>query len=75
MQKQTPCGFEANLLSKNAHQNGEDVFVVFSTEGAALSIFSEQGMEKMASGSMDGTGCGSYTLDFEVEMEIIIIFP
>jgi catechol 2,3-dioxygenase-like lactoylglutathione lyase family enzyme len=46
---------------------GEDVFVAFSTEGAELSLFTEQGMEQMAPASMKGAGHGSYTLEFEVE--------
>ena len=45
---------------------GESVFVIFSTEGAMLSIFSTEGMEKMAPGSMKNAGCGSYTIEFEV---------
>src|SRR5947207_15347627 len=45
---------------------GDDAFVNFSTPGAALSIFSVQGMETMAPGSMAGAGTGSYTLEFEV---------
>ncbi len=46
---------------------GENVFVALSTDGAVLSIFSAAGMEKMAPGSLEGAGCGSYTLEFEVE--------
>ena len=46
---------------------GEDVFIVFSTEGAELSLFTEQGMEQMAPGSMKVAGHGGYTLEFEVE--------
>lgn len=48
---------------------GDDTFTWFSTPGAELSLFSEQGMEEMAPGSMQGEtlGTGSYTLEFEVE--------
>jgi catechol 2,3-dioxygenase-like lactoylglutathione lyase family enzyme len=46
---------------------GDDAFVAFSTSGAALSIFSVQGMETMAPGSMSGAGTGSYILEFEVD--------
>ena len=45
---------------------GDDTFVAFPTTGAALSIFSEQGMEHMAVGSMKQAGNGRYTLEFEV---------
>ena len=41
-------------------------FVGLATEGASLSIFSEEGMESMASGSMRGAGRGGYTIEFEV---------
>lgn len=46
---------------------GDDTFTALSTKGAALSIFTEQGMERMAPGSMQNSGCGRYTLEFEVE--------
>ena len=46
---------------------GDDTFTILSTEGAALSIFTEEGMERMAPGSMQDSGCGRYTLEFEVE--------
>ena len=46
---------------------GEDIFIAFSTKGAKLSLFAEQGMEQMAPGSMKGAGHGGYALEFEVE--------
>jgi catechol 2,3-dioxygenase-like lactoylglutathione lyase family enzyme len=46
---------------------GEGVFVALSTEGAGLSLFSEQEMEQMAPGSMKAVGRGGYALEFEVE--------
>ena len=46
---------------------GDDTFTMLSTQGAALSIFTEAGMERMAPGSMQDSGCGRYTLEFEVE--------
>ncbi len=46
---------------------GDDTFTMLSTQGAALSIFTETGMERMAPGSMQDSGCGRYTLEFEVE--------
>ena len=41
-------------------------FVGLSTKGASLSIFSEEEMEHMAAGSMEGAGRGGYTIEFEV---------
>ena len=41
-------------------------FVGLATKGAVLSIFSEEGMEDMAAGSMGGAGRGGYTIEFEV---------
>ena len=46
---------------------GDDTFTTLSIKGAALSIFTEKGMELMAHGSMQNSGCGRYTLEFEVE--------
>jgi uncharacterized glyoxalase superfamily protein PhnB len=50
-----------------AKARGDDTFTILSTKGAALSIFTEEGMERMASGSMQHSGCGRYILEFEVE--------
>jgi len=57
--------FYAAVLQVGAE--GDDTFTVLSTKGAALSVFTEQGMERMAPGSMQNSGCGRYTLEFEVE--------
>jgi catechol 2,3-dioxygenase-like lactoylglutathione lyase family enzyme len=46
---------------------GDEIFATFPRIGAVLSIFSEQGTEQMAPGSMHSAGTGSYTLEFEVE--------
>ena len=46
---------------------GEDIFIAFSTKGAKLSLFAEQGMEQMAPGSMKGAGHGGSALEVEVE--------
>ena len=46
---------------------GENDLATFATPGADLSLFSEQGMEPLAPGSMQGAGHGGYTLDFQVE--------
>jgi catechol 2,3-dioxygenase-like lactoylglutathione lyase family enzyme len=47
--------------------SGDDTFVAFPTVNAQLSIFSQQGMEHMATDSTQGAGNGGYTLEFEVE--------
>jgi len=57
--------FYRDVLTVEAE--GEDVFVAFVTEGAELSLFTEQGMEQMAPGSMKAAGRGGCTLEFEVE--------
>ena len=46
---------------------GNDVFVVFSTPGADLSLFSTQNLEEMAPGLMNGSGAGNCFLEYEVE--------
>ena len=46
---------------------GDDVHVELNADGVNLTIFSVEGMEKMAPGSMQGAGCGSITIGFEVE--------
>ena len=46
---------------------GDETHMAFSTEGAALTIFSAEGMESMAPGSMRGAGHGSFTLAFKVD--------
>jgi catechol 2,3-dioxygenase-like lactoylglutathione lyase family enzyme len=45
---------------------GDDNFTALLTEGTPLTLFAEQGMEKMAPGCMEGTGNGRYALEFEV---------
>lgn len=50
-----------------AEAAGDDTFVMITTQGAELSIFTAEGMERMAPGSMQNSGCGRYTLEFEVE--------
>jgi catechol 2,3-dioxygenase-like lactoylglutathione lyase family enzyme len=57
--------FYAAILQVEAE--GDDTFTRLSTQGAALSIFTEEGMERMAPGSMQDSGYGRYTLEFEVE--------
>jgi predicted enzyme related to lactoylglutathione lyase len=50
-----------------AEAEGDDTFTAFQTDGAALSLFSTAGMEKMAPGSMTQAGVGRYTLEIEVD--------
>ncbi len=46
---------------------GDDTFATFLKIGAELAISSALVMEHMAPGSMNQTGTGSYTLEFEVD--------
>ena len=46
---------------------GDDTFVVFSTTGADLSLFSRQSLEEMAPGLMNDSSAGNCFLEFEVE--------
>ena len=46
---------------------GDDQHAELSLGGLNLAIFSNQGMEEMAPGSMAGAGYGSITIAFEVE--------
>ena len=47
--------------------DGDDVHVDLNTEGANISIFSAEGMERMAPLSTQGAGYGSFTIGFEVK--------
>jgi uncharacterized glyoxalase superfamily protein PhnB len=57
--------FYADAL--RAEAEGDDTFTAFRTAGAALSLFSSDGMEQMAPGSMAQAGVGRYTLEIEVD--------
>lgn len=46
---------------------GNDTHMELKTEGAGMAVFSYEGMEQMAPGSMDGAGFGSFTVSFEVD--------
>jgi catechol 2,3-dioxygenase-like lactoylglutathione lyase family enzyme len=46
---------------------GDDFHAEIEIGGLSLAIFNSQGMEEMAPGSMQGAGCGSFTIGFEVE--------
>jgi predicted enzyme related to lactoylglutathione lyase len=49
------------------HAEGDEHHAEFRTAGVQLAIFSVEGMEQMAPGSMRGAGSGSMTLMFEVQ--------
>jgi catechol 2,3-dioxygenase-like lactoylglutathione lyase family enzyme len=49
------------------HAEGDDTHSEFTVGGLSLAIFTRQGMEEMAPGSMQGAGCGNVTLGFEVD--------
>ncbi len=57
--------FYRQLLHVEVDREGDNA--AFHTEGAELSIFSYQGMERMVPGSMVEAGCGCFTVDFEVD--------
>ena len=46
---------------------GDEEHIELQNQGADITIFSTQGMERMAPGSMQGAGQGNFTLSFEVE--------
>lgn len=46
---------------------GDANFAAFSIEGVQLTLFSMEGMEQMAPGSMVGAGTGGCVLEFQVE--------
>lgn len=57
--------FYSKILGVEAE--GNDTHAEIKIEGLNLAIFSEEGMENMAPGSMTGTGCGSLTINIKVE--------
>ena len=59
------CAFYREILK--LEPEGGNIFEIIPTEGAVLSIFSSERMEKMASGSLKGAGYGGCTIEFEVE--------
>lgn len=46
--------------------SGDSTHMELMTEGGGIAIFTGEGMEEMAPGSMAGAGSGSITLGFEV---------
>ena len=57
--------FYQSVLEVAAEDN--DVFVVFYTPRADLSLFSTQSLEEMAPGLVNDSGAGNCFLEFEVE--------
>ncbi len=57
--------FYTEILGSQAQ--GDDTHSEFTVGGLGLAIFTRQGMEEMAPGSMQGAGCGNVTLAFEVD--------
>jgi predicted enzyme related to lactoylglutathione lyase len=51
----------------NCEASGDDIHAEIEMGGLNLAIFTRQGMEEMAPGSMEGAGSGSFTIGFEVE--------
>ena len=49
------------------YSDGYENFTAFIFEGTQLSLCNEQIMEQMSPNSMVGAGCGSYTLEIEVD--------
>ncbi|HEY9075304.1 MAG TPA: VOC family protein [Anaerolineaceae bacterium] len=47
--------------------DGDDVNYVFSLDGGEITLFTWDGMERMAPGSMSAAGHGGFTLEIEVE--------
>ncbi len=45
---------------------GDETHMELSTQGTGMALFTVEGMERMAPGSMQGTGSGRVTLAFEV---------
>jgi uncharacterized glyoxalase superfamily protein PhnB len=57
--------FYVRLLGASAE--GDAVFTSISVAGAELSIFAASGMERMAPGSTNGAGRGSFTIEIQVD--------
>ena len=50
-----------------AEAEGDEIHAALKNQGAEITIFSTEGMEELAPGSMDGAGSGNFTIGFEVE--------
>jgi predicted enzyme related to lactoylglutathione lyase len=58
------CDFYRDVLQVQAE--GEGDFVSLATSGAKLSLYTEEGTEQMAPGSMQAAGRSGCVLEFEV---------
>jgi predicted enzyme related to lactoylglutathione lyase len=58
-------GFYMDVLGVGGE--GDHNHMDLKAHGTSLAIFSADGMEEMAPGSMQGAGYGSFTINFEVE--------
>ena len=58
-------GFYEKVFSSKAQ--GDDIHAEITFAGVNLAIFSKQGMEQLAPGSMHNAGYGSFTIGFEVD--------
>ncbi len=47
--------------------DGNDAHAELRTEGASIALFSAEGMESMAPGSMQGAGSGNVIVMFQVD--------
>lgn len=65
--KNVPALAEFYTKVLNIKAEGNDTHVELKTKGAALAIFSVEGMERMAPLSMRGAGYGSVSIGFRVE--------
>jgi predicted enzyme related to lactoylglutathione lyase len=61
----TLVGFYEKVFSSKAE--GDNDHADFYFGGVNLSIFSKEGMEQLAKGSMHNAGYGSFTMGFEVD--------
>ncbi len=65
--KNVPALKEFYMRILGAEAVGDDTHVDLMMQGSGMSIFSVNGMEEMAPGSMKGAGYGSFTLSFKVD--------
>ena len=59
------AGFYMKVL--DAKVKGDDNHMELNTEGAGITIFTVEGMERMVPGCMQGAGQGNVVIGFEVE--------
>lgn len=57
--------FYMDILGVEGEHN--HIHMELKAHGTSLAIYSTEGMEEMAPGSMKGAGYGSFTINFEVE--------